>query len=86
MQTVLQLCRAFETKGEQTGLLLALTTATSIPAKYRHTSRPDLSVKPLPSETKPACQGQLGLHQNKGHKVRKCTYLPNAASSSETKM
>lgn len=76
VQTVLLLCRAFQTKGEQTRLLLALTTATSIPAKYRHTSRPDLSVKLLPSETNPTCLGQLGLHQNKGDKVRKCTHLP----------
>lgn len=86
MQTVLLLCKAFEIKGEQTRLLLALPNATSIPAKYRHTSRPDLSVKLLPSETKPTCLDQLGLHQNKRDKGRKRTHLPNAASSSETKM
>lgn len=85
MQTALLLCRAFETKEEQTRLLLALPTATSIPAKCRHTSRLDLSVKLLPSETKPTRLGQLGLHQNKRDKARKCTHIPNAVSSSETK-
>lgn len=68
MQTVLQLCRAFETKGEQTRLLLALTTATSIPASTGTHQGLIVSVKPLPSETKLTCLGQLGLHQNKGDK------------------
>lgn len=86
VQTVLLLCRAFEAKEEQTRLLLALPTATSTPAKRRHTSRPDLPVKPLPSETKPTRLGQPGLHQNKRDKARKCTHTPNAVSSSETMM
>lgn len=86
MQTALLLCRAFETKEEQTRLLLTLPTATIIPAMCRHTLRPDLSVKLLPLETKPTRLGQLGLHQNKRDKARKCTHIPNAVSSSERKM
>lgn len=50
------------------------------------TSRPDLPVKLLPSETKPTRLGQLGLHQNKRDKARKCTHIVIAISSSETKM
>lgn len=85
MPTALLLCRVFETKEEQTRLLLALPSATSVPAKCRHTSRPDLSVKLLPSETKPTCLGQPGLHKNKRDRERKHTHIPNAASSSRNK-
>jgi len=85
VQTALPLCRAFATKEEQKRFLLALLTATSIPAKCRHT-RPDLSVKLLPSETEPTHLGQLGLQKYKGDKERKCALILNAVSSSETKM
>lgn len=85
MQTALLLCRALGTKEEQTRFLLALLTATSITAKCRHTSRPDLPVKLLPSETEPTHLGQLGLHKNKRDKERKCILILNAVSSSETK-
>lgn len=85
MRTALLLCRVFETKEEQTRLLLALPGATSVPAKCRHTSRRDLSVKLLPSETKPTCLGQPGLHKNKRDRERKHIHIPNAVSSSRNK-
>lgn len=85
MQTALLLSRAFTTKEEQKRFLLALLTATSIPAKCRCT-RPDLSMKLLPSETEPTHLGQHGLLKNKAHKERKCALILNAVSSLETKM